>query len=120
GINWRLVELESPCVRVFSKDGEWLKQARHAQYQIKSWRHYLGENLDTARKAPSDEGLGLVDIEPGVRGIILISRRSLMGDNPIWMRRQLKLDSGIEMHTYDWLVDQVEHASMGRRGRLQD
>jgi hypothetical protein len=34
---------------------------------------------NTARKDPQDEGLGLVDIDPGVHGLILISRRSIIG-----------------------------------------
>lgn len=119
GIRWNLIELESPRVHPFSKDGEWLKEARHAQHQIKSWRHYLQENLDAARKDPQDEGLGLVDIDPGVPGLILISRRSLVAGNYSWMRRNLLLDSGITMHTYDWLLDRVERASEGRSSLFQ-
>jgi Domain of unknown function (DUF4263) len=115
GIRWTLIELESPRARPLSEKGEWLKEARHAQHQIRSWRHYIAENLDAARKDVQDEGLGLVDIDPGVPGLILISRRSIVGDDHGWMRRGLRLDSGIEMHTYDWLLDRVEATSQGRR-----
>jgi hypothetical protein len=115
GIRWTLIELESPRVRPLSVDGEWLKEARHAQHQIQSWRHYIAENLDAARKDPQDEGLGLVDIGPGVPGLVLISRRSIIGGDHAWVRRALRLDSGIAMHTYDWLLDRIEGASRGRR-----
>ena len=115
GIRWTLIELESPRVRPMSVDGEWLKEARHAQHQVQSWRHYITENLDAARKDPQDEGLGLVDIDPGVPGLILISRRSITGGDHAWVRRGLRLDSGIAMHTYDWLLDRIEDASRGRR-----
>lgn len=115
GIRWTLIELESPRARPLTTDGEWLKEARHAQHQIRAWRHYIAENLDAARKDVQDEGLGLVDIDAGVPGLILISRRSMVGDSHAWMRRSLRLDSGTEMHTYDWLLDRVEAASHGRR-----
>lgn len=114
-IRWTLIELESPLVRPMSADGEWLKEARHAQHQVQSWRHYIAENLDAARKDPQDEGLGLVDIDPGVPGLILISRRSIIGGDHAWVRRGLRLNSGIAMHTYDWLLDRIEDASLGRR-----
>ena len=114
GIRWTLIELESPRVRALSAKGEWLEEARHAQYQIKSWRHYIAENLDAARKDPQDEGLGLVDIDAGVPGLILISRRSIVAADPAWMRRELLLDSGVTMHTYDWLLDRLESRARGR------
>ncbi len=118
GIRWTLIELESPRVRPFTKGGEWRKEARHAQHQIHSWRHYIAENPDAARKDVDDEGLGLVDIQSGVPGLILISRRSIVGNDHAWMRRDLSLDSGIEMHTYDCLLDRIEAASRGRRALL--
>lgn len=113
GIRWRLIELESPRARVFGSQGQWLKEARNAQEQIKSWRHYIRENLDAARKPLSDEGLGLVDVEPGAPALILISRRSIVARDPVWQRRELS-DSGVEMHTYDWFLERVEGAALMR------
>jgi len=34
------------------------------------------------------------------------------------MRRGLRLDSGFEMHTYDWLLDRIDAPSRGRRALL--
>jgi hypothetical protein len=117
GIRWLLIELESPRVRAVKRDGEWAKEARHAQHQIRQWRHYISENPDAARKAPEDEGLGLVDIEAGVPALVLISRRDLVANDPVWMRRDLRLNSGVEMHTYDWLIERVERVA-GLRPQL--
>jgi hypothetical protein len=116
GIRWQLVELESPRVQPLTKTSEWRKEARHAQHQISTWRHYLRENLDSARKPREDEGLGLVDVESGVPGLILISRRNMVVRDPAWMRRELSIDSGVAMHTYDWLIEQVERAAASSTG----
>lgn len=114
GIRWRLIELESPRVRVLGRQGQWLKEARKAQEQIKAWRHYLRENLNAARKPSADEGLGLIDIESGAPALILISRRAIVARDPAWQRRELN-ESGVEMHTYDWLLERVEGAAAVRK-----
>jgi hypothetical protein len=74
GIQWTLVEIESPRAAMFTAAEEWADKARHAIRQIKSWRQLLSENIDYARKPPPD-GLGLVDIEPRPAGLILVGRR---------------------------------------------
>jgi hypothetical protein len=114
GIRWLLIELESPRVRALKRNGEWAKEARHAQHQIQQWQHYIAENPDPVRKPTEDEGLGLVDIEAGVPALILISRRDLVASDPAWLRRALRLNSGVEMHTYDWLIERVERAATMR------
>jgi hypothetical protein len=116
GIRWQLVELESPRAKPLTKGGEWRKEARHAIHQIEQWRHYLRENVDTARKPRDREGLGLVDIEAGVPGLILVGRRSMVVDEPAWMRRSVAMASGVEIHTYDWLLERVERASRSSTG----
>jgi hypothetical protein len=114
GIGWLMIELESPRVRALKRDGEWAKEARHAIHQIQQWRHYISEHPDACRKSPEeDDGLGLVDIEAGVPALILISRRDAIAGDPAWMRRTLRLNSGVTMHTYDWLIEQVERVAGG-------
>lgn len=111
GVRWLLVELESPRVPALLQGGQWAKETRYAMHQIEQWRHYLRENPDAARKRREDEGLGLVDIEAGVPGLILISRRSLVAGDPEWMRRSSRLNSGVDIHTFDWLIEKVEGAA---------
>jgi hypothetical protein len=103
GTFWRLVELESPTAKIFLQSGEFAKEARHAQYQIQTWRQWLKENLDYARKPPPS-GLGLVDIEPRAEGIILIGRRVDLDEGTNWLRRKLRLEERIHLMTYDNLL----------------
>jgi hypothetical protein len=107
GIRWRLVELESPCVAVFGAKGQFLKEARKAQDQIATWRHYIAQNPDQARKPREDGGLGLVGIDAGAPGLILISRRATVARDEHWRRRELEAEH-VQMHTYDWLIEQLE------------
>lgn len=107
GIRWRLIELESPRVRIFGAKGQFLKEARKAQDQIATWRNYIAQNRDQARKSRVEGGLGLVDIEAGAPGLILISRRAIVAGNEHWRRRNLEA-SAVQMHTYDWLLEQLE------------
>ena len=107
GIRWRLIELESPRVRIFGAKGQFLKEARKAQDQIATWRNYIAQNRDQARKSKEEGGLGLVDIEAGTPGLILISRRAIVAGNEHWRRRDLEA-SAVQMHTYDWLIEQFE------------
>jgi hypothetical protein len=46
-----------------------------------------------------------------VPGLILVSRRSLVADDPEWMRRSSRLNSGIAIQTFDWLIQKVEQAA---------
>lgn len=114
GIRWHLIELESPRVRIFGADGQFLKEARKAQDQILSWRNYIAQNPDQARKSRKDGGLGLVDIEAGAPGLILISRRAIVANDEHWRRRELE-GNGVRMHTYDWLIDQLQAGALMRR-----
>jgi len=107
GIRWLLIELESPRVPIFGAKGQFLKEARKAQDQIATWRNYIAQNRDQAQKSRQDGGLGLVDIEAGAPGLILISRRAIVADDEHWRRRLLE-GSAIQMHTYDWLLERLE------------
>jgi hypothetical protein len=116
GIRWRLIELESPRVRIFGAKGQFLEQARKAQDQIATWRNYIAQNRDMARKPVDEGGLGLVDIEAGAPGLILISRRSTVAQDEHWRRRGLE-GNAVQMHTYDWLISKMEaHADMRSDG----
>lgn len=113
GIRWTLIELESPRVPIFGAKGQFLKEARKAQDQIATWRHYIAQNPDQARNSRKDGGLGLIDIEAGTPGLILISRRAIVAGNEHWRRRLLE-SSAIQMHTYDWLLEQLEDRAVMR------
>ena len=107
GVQWTLIELENPrAEHVGMANGQLGQHARTAITQIDAWRNWLTENLAFART-----NRGLVDIRPESQGIILVGRR-LQGQWPsIPVRRRLLEQRGILLHSYDWLIDALEHGA---------
>jgi len=107
GYEWMAVELESPTAHVFTKSGDFTAEANHAIRQITDWRVWLRSNISYAEKPRSDNGLGLLNIDPELPGLILMGRRNESRDRPD-KRRYLKSRLGIEIHSYDWLIDLMQ------------
>lgn len=105
GRDWVAVELESPCVPIYSKNGDPSRYLNHAVRQIQDWRAWLKLNQNMASRPRSEAGLGLTDIGPEVFGLILIGRRDKLDPKTKLRRRQLKIDANIDVHTYDYLLD---------------
>jgi len=106
GIHYTLVELESPRQKMSLRNGQLSAKAREAKDQIESWREWLKDNLTTAQRSRDENGLGLPEIRPESPGLILIGRRK----DPVpfknrTIRQRLREQSGISIHTYDWLLD---------------
>lgn len=104
GFEWHAVELESPRTRMFNKSGDPTRELTHAIRQIQDWRAWLTRNQNYASRDRSQGGLGLIDISPSVHGIIIMGRREELADNAD-RRRQMVVDLGIDIHSFDWLVD---------------
>src|SRR5204863_4208950 len=64
GVNWTLIELESPTAKVGIQKGRFAGKAREGIQQIEDWREWLVANLDYARRSPDEDGLGLSGIRP--------------------------------------------------------
>ena len=112
GIHWILVELETPTSSVTLANGnEFDQHARKGESQIAEWREWLQDNLDQARRSRQDNGLGLHDIRPQAEGIVLVGRRDFLRPNAQKLRKQRREQMSIRMHTYNWLVEQLEGAS---------
>lgn len=108
GIRWILVELETPESNVTLKGVNDLEQhARRGVTQVKEWREWLLNNLGMARRSKRREGLGLVDIRPRSEGLVLVGRRSLLFENADAVRYPIREGDDINVHTYDWLVEQL-------------
>lgn len=106
-INWTMVELESPSVVPFLQDGRPSEPLRNAIQQVHDWRDWLRNNLDAARRARTEYGIGLPGIREDAAGLILIGWR---GDPPARYdleRQRLSVDSQILVHSYDWLIDML-------------
>jgi hypothetical protein len=108
GFHWIYVELESPGVPIFKGNGEFADRARHGMFQIRTWRNYVSQNGDLARKRRADGGLGLPHIRSKDRGLVLVGRTETAGEDLADLRRQADEDERISIHTYDWLVREIE------------
>ncbi len=111
GVHWILVELETPNSSIrMSTVNDFEVHARRGVGQIYEWRQWLQDNIAYARQYRENSGLGLHDIRADPKGMVLVGRRSLLHPQERHLRRQLYERSQIEMHTYDWLLEQLEGA----------
>jgi hypothetical protein len=111
GINWVLVELETPVSAVTLKGDRLLeKHARKGVSQVDEWRRWIENNLSLARGSRREGGLGLVDISPRSKGLVLVGRRARLGDNASEVRRPIGENQRIDVHTYDYLLERLEGA----------
>jgi hypothetical protein len=112
GFVWYAVELERPQAKLFNKDGDSSRTLNHALRQIGDWRDWLSQNRDYATKPREQSGLGLVDIDPELEGLIIIGRDADLDQSTTARRRRLMRERRVEIETYDWLLAQA-------RARLQ-
>lgn len=114
GLDWYLVEIESPRAVPFrGSDGLPSHAVHHAIGQIRDWREWLAGNRDYARKPLREKGLGLVGIEARSPGLILIGRRAKFPERFNEFRRAARAESGIVIHSYDWLLDLADKNRSG-------
>ena len=108
GFEWQAVELENPKARMFTKAGNPTKELTHAIRQIQDWRAWLQRNQNYAARPATESGLGLTDIVSNVPGLILIGRRSASDLSTQDRRRQMVNDLNIQIHSYDFLIDNCD------------
>jgi len=116
GFHWTAVELEDPTSEPYTKKGGPAQSLNHAIRQIQDWRAWLTANRDYATRPMAEQGLGLVDIDGQVPGLILIGRREMKERATKGLRRQMRKDLDIEIHTYDFLLD----AARGRVKAIEE
>lgn len=115
GLEWHGIELESPSAKLFKASGEARYQLTHAVQQVMDWRGWLTQNGACARNPKCEDGLGLVGIDADLPATILMGRRGqAFPSNFNVYRRQMKR-LHIEIHTYDWLLEQAEHRAKALR-----
>jgi len=109
GIEWYGVELKSPFAEMFTSSGQPSHLVTQAIQQVMEWRTWLESNLPYARNPKPEDGLGLVGITSDLPATILMGRRDKeFPSNFNAFRRQTKSRQDIEIHTYDWLVEQAK------------
>ncbi|MGA4859088.1 Shedu anti-phage system protein SduA domain-containing protein [Streptomyces koyangensis] len=109
GLKWVAVELESPSINwLFTQtDGNPTEKLRKGIQQVKDWRHWIENNLSTARNSPRNGGSGLVEITPRFDGLVIAGRRSDVREDDQRHRRDIWHTQNIEIHTYDWLLQEA-------------
>jgi hypothetical protein len=108
GIRWVLVELETPRSGIYLENGQELdKNTRKGVSQIVTWRTWLSDNLSYARQAKSKNGLSLFDIREKSDALVIVGRRSRMPNTNEAHRIEYRQSSNIQIHTYDWLLEQM-------------
>lgn len=108
GFHWYAIELESPKSSLFTASGDPSAKLTHAIRQISDWRVWLKRNIDYASRPRENNGLGLIDIDGNIPGTIIIGREKSLNNSTNVLRRQLSEQQSIEIHTYDWLVDNIK------------
>ena len=110
GLEWYGVELESPADEMFTSSGQPSHHLTTAVQQVMEWRDWLASNVMYARSPKSENGLGLVGIDADLPATILIGTRKKQFPSSFnAYRKQMKRKLNIEIHTYDWLVEQAQN-----------
>lgn len=107
GLNWTLVELESPTVRLFTKDGRRRKQLDKGIRQIGDWREWIAAHRSYVNGTRLDGGLGFFNLDHRASGLVLIGRRANVTDQDRQLMRPVMYNERIDIHSYDWLVDEA-------------
>jgi hypothetical protein len=111
GLNWKLVELQSPRAQLFTKYDRPADQLREGIEQVQRWRRWLMNNRDIACRSPAQDGLGLVRIDYNTHGLIIIGRASDRDEYNREHLLQLSWENHISIRSYDWLAREA-------RGRI--
>lgn len=107
GMQWTLVELESPTAQLFTRDGLPRKELRKGLSQIQDWRNWLTANRDLARRARSDHGLGLIGMDHLASGIVIIGRRQHRSPTDQERLKSLIVRERVLIRSYDWLLEEA-------------
>ena len=108
GFTWYAVELERPQAKLFTRKGDPTADLTHALRQIDDWRSWLSRNRDYASRPREQSGLGLVDIDPELVGLIILGREADVSPETDDRRRRLARQHRVDIHTYDWLADRAQ------------
>jgi hypothetical protein len=120
GLVWYAVELERPQAKMFNKNGDSSSVLNHALRQINDWRDWLSQNRDYAAKPSERSGIGLIDIDPELEGLIIIGRDAEVDQRATASRRRrLERVNRVRIETYDWLLYEARErfAALEERAR---
>ncbi|MGH3190023.1 MAG: Shedu anti-phage system protein SduA domain-containing protein [Streptosporangiaceae bacterium] len=114
GIVWYAVELERPQAKMFNKNGDPSAALNHALRQVSDWREWISQNRDYAARPVERSGLGLIDIDPELEGLIIIGRDAEVDKRATASRRRrLERVNRVRIEIYDWLLSQTRERLEG-------
>lgn len=99
GVQWVMIELESPLERALTKAGLPAKKAAEGLKQIRDWRIWVRDNIQYAQNQ-----LGLEGIDAECMSYLIIGRRSSLASKQAKPYRELSDNKTIVM-SYDRLLD---------------
>ncbi|MDX3101627.1 Shedu anti-phage system protein SduA domain-containing protein [Nonomuraea angiospora] len=114
GVDWKLVELESPRSSLFTKDGKPSRSLAKGMSQIRDWRIWLQKNSGYATNSKPN-GLNLTGISAQSRGLILIGRDVDRTSKDRELIQYYSFNEQIAIHSYDWLVREARRRIELRR-----
>lgn len=122
GLTWYAVELKRPQAKIFTAKGDPSAALTHALRQIDDWRDWLSRNRDYASRPREQSGLGLLDIDPELDGLVIIGRDAQLDPRSDALRRRLQRQHRVRIETYDWLARQARSrlASLERSRPARD
>ena len=106
GMQWRMVELESPARTPLTQAGIPTQTLNHALAQVRDWRGWLRANIAYAQNA-----LGFRGLDAECHASVVIGRRYAIDQRHAARYRELS-DNRTTIMTYDRLLDALA------RGRL--
>jgi hypothetical protein len=96
---WRIIQFERSSGPLFLQAGDPAPGIASRVAELESFRRWAGRNLMGARQA-------LPDFEPNFRCTVMAGRRAALSPAELESLRQYNQQLlGIEIRTYDWLVD---------------
>jgi hypothetical protein len=110
GIQWVMVELESPRHAALTASGKMSAKLTDAVRQINDWRSWLRDNIAYAQGQ-----LDFRRIHAEIPAIIVIGRRTTMGRRQSDRYRELSMRDHLTVMTYDRLIESA--AAVADRGR---
>ena len=108
GNEWIGIEIEPANMQVVTKSGRKSAKLEHALQQVRDWRRWVQDNIDTARRRRDHNGLGLEDINPRFTAEVIIGRRRDHTDAYDKLRRQVRSDELIAIRSWDSVIDRAE------------
>jgi hypothetical protein len=118
GFVWYAVELERPQAKIFTKKGDPSTTLNHALRQVSDWRDWLSHNRDYAIRPREQSGLGLIEIDPELEGLVIMGRDADIDQSTIARRRRLMRELRVKIESYDWLLYQARERLAAREDRI--